>query len=228
MKIFLLDDVEIKIYKSHLAKKITISIRPTGTIRVTIPRYVSYLEAERFAQQKRDWIFTNLTKIEERESKLLQVNFTKRHQLIFESKPIFGIKVQVRNGIIKVSHNSELDQNSLEVREAVKKGILNALRKEAKEYLPPRLYELAVEHNLSYKRVSLKVMKTRWGSCSPSNNINLNIHLMQLPDHLIDYVLKHELIHTLKKNHSHAYWEELEKICPNSKALDRELKSYRI
>ena len=51
---------------------------------------------------------------------------------------------------------------------------------------------------------------------------------MRLPDHLIDYVLLHELVHTIHKNHSKKFWKHLEKLEPDAKSFDRELKDYRI
>ena len=68
--------------------------------------------------------------------------------------------------------------------------------------------------------------KTRWGSCSYENNINLNLHLMRLPNHLIDYVILHELVHTKIKNHSKDFWNLLDVVTGNAKNLDRELKNH--
>lgn len=232
MKTFLLDDIVIKIYKSALAKKITISIRPYRGVRITIPRYTSYSEAEKFAHQKREWIAENLKKINEYENHRVLTPpsgyVTRQHQLIIEPKAIAGVIVRVRQGTIRVKYNPELALESKAVRAAVNKGIQIALRKEANEHLPPRLSELAEKHRLPFAKVAIKNMKSRWGSCSGRNNINLTIHLMTLPDQLIDYVLLHELAHTIVKNHSKKYWEMLERICPNSKQLDKELKSHRI
>lgn len=232
MKTFLLDDVEIKIYKSSLARKITISIRPHRGVRITIPRYATYLEAEGFALRKRDWIAANLKKVtdlaNQAERNPVSGFVTKKHQLILEPKSTTGIKVRIQKGTILVKYNSELAQHSKEVRAAVNKGILLALKKEAVEYLPERLSELAKKCGLSYNNISIKNMKSRWGSCTGRNNINLTIHLMRLPDHLIDYVLLHELAHTIVKNHSKKYWETLERICADSKQMDKELKPHKI
>ena len=74
----------------------------------------------------------------------------------------------------------------------------------------------------------IKNNKTRWGSCSHRNNINLSLHLMRLPEHLIDYIIAHELVHTVHKNHSNKFWKDLENVFPGAKAADRELKDYRI
>ncbi|KAF0151427.1 MAG: hypothetical protein FD143_1906 [Ignavibacteria bacterium] len=229
MKAFLLDEIEIKIYKSHLSKKLSISIRPNGTIRITIPKYVPYSEAERFALQKKDWIFTNLKKLEERSNQehltVTSGYVTKNHKLVLTPHNKSGITVRVHNGIISVKYNELQNRNQAELKGAINEGVQMALKKEALEYLPQRLYELSVKHNLLYNYISIRNMKTRWGSCSFNNKISLNSHLMSLPNHLIDYVLLHELVHTKIKNHSLSFWALLESIFPNSKAYDKELKS---
>jgi hypothetical protein len=101
-------------------------------------------------------------------------------------------------------------------------------RKEAKDHLPLRVEALAAKHNFTYKNVAIKNSKTRWGSCSFDNNINLSLHLMRLPDHLVDYVILHELVHTKIKNHSSDFWQLLDIVSGDAKKLDREVKGYSI
>ena len=67
-------------------------------------------------------------------------------------------------------------------------------------------------------------MKSRWGSCSAKNNISLNILMSHLPKRLQDYIIIHELVHTLIKNHSENYWTFLDKVTGNAKGLHKELK----
>jgi len=106
---------------------------------------------------------------------------------------------------------------------------LKALRKKASEYLPDRLRMLAGLHGFTYTTLRISKSKSRWGSCSSKKNINLSLFLMKLPSHLIDYVLLHELCHTVEMNHSHKFWELLDRICGgNAKALRKELRTFHI
>lgn len=232
MKIFLLDDVEIKIYKSRLAKKIILSIRPSRGVRVTIPRYTAYFEAERFAVQKKEWIHETLKKMNDKidDSLLLPTSgfVTKHHELVLLPNNKSNNIVKIKEGKVIVKYDSSLKSDSKEIRYLIQKGINKALKKEADEYLPERLKQLSVNAQLPFNAVSIKNMKSRWGSCTGRNNINLTIHLMRLPEHLIDYVLMHELVHTIVKNHSRKYWQTLEFYCRNAKVLDKEFKKYRI
>ncbi|MCD6161322.1 MAG: M48 family metallopeptidase [candidate division Zixibacteria bacterium] len=96
----------------------------------------------------------------------------------------------------------------------------------AKERLFNRLKKLAKKHGFNYNNAAIRNQKTRWGSCSSKNNINLNISLVLLPPKLVDYVILHELVHTRIKNHSKEFWSELDKYVGGSLALRAEMKNY--
>ena len=100
-------------------------------------------------------------------------------------------------------------------------------RKIARKVLCRRIGELAQLHNFVYNRISIRKQKSRWGSCSSKDNINLNANLLHLPSELMDYVLLHELVHTRVKNHSKDFWDELETVVPNARQIDRKLKDYQ-
>ncbi len=100
---------------------------------------------------------------------------------------------------------------------------------QARAMLIGRLEEMARIHHMKYRKVSIKNQKTKWGSCSSKNSINLNINLVRLPDQLRDYVILHELVHTRIKNHGKEFWAELSKaIGGGAKELARKLRKYRL
>ena len=88
-----------------------------------------------------------------------------------------------------------------------------------------KMIQISNIHQLTFNKLIFKTLKSRWGSCSQNNTICLNNILYYLPDHLKKYIMLHELTHTKIKNHSSMFWEELEKICPNSKLKRRELRN---
>jgi predicted metal-dependent hydrolase len=103
------------------------------------------------------------------------------------------------------------------------------LRNRAINYLPDEINRLAKQHGLNYQAVKIRKSKTRWGSCSSKATINLSFYLMLLPSHLIEYVLLHELCHTIEMNHSVAFWALLDRHTNgNSKELRKELRKYHI
>ncbi|MGB5748700.1 MAG: YgjP-like metallopeptidase domain-containing protein [Desulfobacterales bacterium] len=99
-------------------------------------------------------------------------------------------------------------------------------RQAARRRLVDRLNYLAVKHGFQYNRVFIKNQKTRWGSCSGKNNINLNVNLVRLPDELIDYTILHELVHIRIKNHGQRFWDQLNRLQGDAKQLDQALNEY--
>jgi predicted metal-dependent hydrolase len=96
----------------------------------------------------------------------------------------------------------------------------------ARRVIVDRLDVLARRHGFDYNRVYVRNQKTRWGSCSAQNNINLNVNLIRLPGNLRDYVIFHELVHTRVKNHGPRFWEVLERYVPGCRRVDKQLNQY--
>lgn len=95
---------------------------------------------------------------------------------------------------------------------------------EEKSKLIKQVEHLAKKYGFTYFKVTLRIMKTRWGSCTTQNNISLNIGLIALPYELRDYIILHELVHTKIKNHGKEFWSELGNIIHNPKLLGRKLR----
>ena len=146
---------EIKISETRRARRVSLSVHPSGRIRLSFPPYISLKRALAFLESKVDWVEATLLKYKDRPT---------------TPKPT-------------------LDQIEL-------------LRHKAKDYLPQRLEELSRLTGLKYNKVTIRAARTKWGSCTAQNNISLSLDLMTLPNHLIDYVLIHELCHTIHHNHS--------------------------
>lgn len=130
-------------------------------------------------------------------------------------------------GFLDFAQQEEEKDDLKAIKEVVKEAIEKALKREAHNYLPRRLKELSDKHQLFYEGLSLRNTKTRWGSCTHDNKINLCIHMMKLPEHLIDYIMLHELAHTIEKNHSVHFWSLLsDLLARDAKSVDKELKDY--
>ena len=112
--------------------------------------------------------------------------------------------------------------NTQRARDAKKK----ILMKKAREYLPYRLEYYAKLYGYDYERCRLSHAATRWGSCSSSGTISLNIGLMNVPEVLRDYVILHELSHLNHMDHSAAFWAEVASHDPRYKEHRKKLKLF--
>ena len=219
--------------KNAKAKRISISIKPVKGIRVSIPNRESFEKAQEFVYLKADWIRTHSHKIQKPEEKATVYDHsrtyrTRYHTLSLEHHINNKFDTQIADGKIKVYYPAFREVTDQDVQEHIRKSVEEAYRLEAKEYLPQRLDYFARKFGLSYNKVFIKNTRTRWGSCSHVNNINLSLHLMRLPEALCDYVILHELAHTVEKNHGPRFWTLLDKISGDAKGLDNQLKNYKI
>ena len=98
------------------------------------------------------------------------------------------------------------------------------LRLRAEESLPRRTRELAEQTGLTPAGVRVTGAKTRWGSCSGKNRICLSWRLMENPKEVVDYVIIHELCHTVCHDHSKRFWALVESFLPDYRRLRRKLK----
>jgi predicted metal-dependent hydrolase len=110
---------------------------------------------------------------------------------------------------------------------ACRDALCRWLRRKAKATLVPRLAEVSQEHRLGYERASVRQQKSRWGSCSRRGTISLNANLLFLSAPLVDYVLLHELCHTVEMNHSPRFWTLLGYHDPDCKAHRKALRQAR-
>lgn len=103
---------------------------------------------------------------------------------------------------------------------------LQSLKARARAYILPRARSLALSLNIGTDaRFGVTAARTRFGSCSQSNSINFSCFLALYPDECIDYVIIHELCHTVHKNHSRAFYSLLEQYLPDRKERERLLRT---
>ena len=103
---------------------------------------------------------------------------------------------------------------------------IKLLTTRAKRIIPQRVRYYANLMGVEYGRITIRMQKSRWGSCSGKGNLNFNCLLMRTPDEIIDYVVVHELCHLKEMNHSPRFWAEVEKVIPDYKERRKWLKDH--
>ncbi len=114
-------------------------------------------------------------------------------------------------------------RGDLEHKKSVFALLENFFKDYAWSYLKQKLDQYSEQFNLPYKRLTVRAQKTRWGSCSAKKNINLNYRLLFIDEKLLDYILAHELVHTVQMNHSAAFWSHLESLMADARVRDRQV-----
>ena len=96
----------------------------------------------------------------------------------------------------------------------------------AREYFPKRAAHFQQFTGGTYSRITIRDQKTRWGSCSARGTLSFNWRLMLAPPAILDYVVVHELCHLTHMNHSPAFWQAVEAVCPDYRDSRRWLKEH--
>ncbi|HEU0220111.1 MAG TPA: SprT family zinc-dependent metalloprotease [Gallionella sp.] len=106
----------------------------------------------------------------------------------------------------------------------IEQVVVHWYRHEAERLFAERVAHYAALLNVVPHTVKLSAAKTQWGCCTARGTVRLNEQLIRLPLHLVDYVVVHELAHLREMNHSAAFWEVVQSVCPDYVKLRRELK----
>ena len=225
-KNFTLDSgLDITVYKRQTSRHLRLSIGPSGEVRVSIPRWVPYAAGLEFAKAREAWI-----REQHRPAGPLRHGQAvgKGHHLQFVAKPnLAKASSRVRGTDVLISYPAGADPASPPIQKIAQEACIRSLRLQAQQLLPQRLAALADKHSFDYKSVTVKRLKSRWGSCDQQTHIVLNLFLMQLPWELIDYVLLHELTHTRILRHGADFWRTLRTVSPEAPALKRRLREYQ-
>lgn len=220
-------------YKNKKAAAIKIILKPDKPIRVTVPERTSFKDAERFLVSKKLWIKENFEKINKLQPSKTVFDETTEfkthyHSLSIKKHNNNSCKYIIKDNLLEFYYPFTHDVRHISVQQSIYLSIIETLRLEAKNYLPQRVKELSEKYNLKYRKIFIKNLKSRWGSCSSNNNINFNLHIMRLPKLLADYVILHELAHIKEKNHGKSFWDLLDSFMPNAKFMNKELKKYSV
>ena len=216
----------IIVARNARARRIILRARPDG-IHITVPTYARQSDIEKAITE----CVPKLLQRRPTEEAVIDLTFRiESNNFIFyieeHDSDIFQLRYKGKETVLLCPKDTDYQNR----QEWMRKAVTTAVLRRAKELLPPRLKQLAQEKGFTYNRCIVKNGHTRWGSCSTKGNINLNMHLVQLPNELIDYVLLHELCHTVEMNHSERFWTLLDSVTAPAKAkeLRKKLKEYKM
>ncbi len=221
-----LDDIEFEIRRGDKFRHISLRMAPGKGIWVNLPRGYSESDALELVRKNRDWIDRHLAKFAKSYSGVRYLAGGEYRSRLHTLRIIVGQTSSytiVRRGYnvtLYVPPTADADM----VHDAAKGAMKRIYRHECRIILPDRVKALALRYGFIYNKLTFRDNISNWGSCSFRNNISLNINLMKFSDEVIDYVIIHELCHTIEKNHSERFWSLVERYCPNYKSLRKELK----
>lgn len=215
---------KITVRRSARASQVRIRVAPDGTLRASLPLYAPMMLVKRLLKTSRAELRQILSESTPTKQYTDGMQIGKSHSLSVQPTSVSNFKVSRRGQQIIIQLPSGKGLNDADVSRAIRDAIISALRLEAKSYLPKRLSFLAQKYGLRYQNIRFSHASGRWGSCSSSGTISLNIALMKLPFELIDYVIIHELCHTKQMNHSPEFWNLVSLADPDYKQHRKDIK----
>lgn len=211
-----MDNYKITINKEN-RKTLVIKITPFGQVEVYAPTSMPDDKILEFINQKRSWISSKLTQKERINDEFNQIINGEKILLYGKSCLI----IPSNHLSLTQNYNLFIDKNA-EIDRQIKAFCTNLCNKE----LTQKVKEISDKLELNYAKIKFSNAKSKWGSCDKNNEIMLNWRLIMLPSPLIEYVIIHELCHTIHFDHSKAFWHKVSTYLPNYKQLREELAKY--
>ena len=213
---------EIKLYKRRGTRNLRLRINHQGEVSISLPMWAPYGSAIAFAKEKQSWILE-----QKRPPQLLTPNsqIGKNHRLLFQPATARDVKARVGPTTIVVNLPDAMSFDHPAAQKSATLASIRALKRQGNNLLPQRVRSIASSHGFQFKTVTIKQLKGRWGSCNQQGDIVLNCYLMQLPWHLIDYVILHELMHTKIMAHGAPFWVALDEHVSNLSEIRKVMRT---
>lgn len=208
------------ILKRCKRKSIGLTIDHQG-LRISVPLHTALPHVDAVLRQKADWITQKLDQWQNKKSLVPVWAYDTSYPLLGEPWCI----TQKPTGEIEMALHfaDNPPQVTLPPRQ-IEIFVMNWYQQQAITCFKERIANYAQKLGLPAPPFRLSQAKTRWGSCNNRGFINLNWRLIQLPLHLIDYVVAHELAHLIEMNHSKAFWARVESVYPGYRSARKELR----
>ncbi len=201
----------IKVIRSR-RKTVELRITPDAVLIVRVPVFISNADIEKIILKHSEWIEKNLKIAEKRNSEVPDKKFVSGEKFLYLGKH-YTLEI-VKNQLEPLVFNGRFLLSEKSVPNA-KQEFVKWYKKAAFEILSERVKYFSEISRLSFNKVGITNAKKRWGSCSRKKNLNFSYRLVMAPLPIIDYVVVHELAHTVQMNHSKKFWEIVRNILPN-------------
>ena len=206
-------------------RTIGISVHPSGNVTVRIPRHATALQAEEILNRKLSWVLKHKQQFEETAKRTPEKRFIDGEKLFFLGEE-HTLRVSVDpNAKNEIAKNGNFIHINCENETLAKPLLQQWLHEQAKEKFPaiiaPLLEQFRERYHLSPAKITIKWMKSRWGSCSAKRSISLNSRLIMASPRCIEHVFAHELCHLVHMNHSKSFYDTLTEFMPDWKERKR-------
>lgn len=207
---------DIQVIRSN-RRSIALQIKPDATLLVKAPQKISQRQIDTFITEHKDWIDKHIALVKKR----MQPSRKEGEY------PYLGMAVALTPGNytqIAVQEDKLLFPQGLLFRKD--KELTNWYIKQAEEIISRQLEKYAREMKTSYTSVMLSDTRSKWGSCTHDNRLQFSWRLVMAPLLVLNYVVIHELAHTMEKNHTQMFWMKVRSVNPSYRQQIKWLKEH--
>jgi len=221
-------------YSLHRAsrKNLRVVVNPDLAVTVYAPRRAAIRDIEKAVTQKAHWIAKTLDKVEAYHPLPSPKKYISGETFVYLGRQYRLKVVEGESQPAKLSGRYlrvwTLDRNDKEgVKKCVEQWYREHARSTFKRYLVKCL-AVTSRHGVPAPTLCVRSMKRRWGSCAASGRITLNVRLVQVPAHCIEYVIMHELCHLRHHNHSPSFYRLLTRCQPDWRSRKETLDQFKL
>lgn len=214
------ESVQYVLHRSRGRRRISLSVDERG-LRVGAPLRASLREIESVLQHHARWVINKLAVWRERRAPARR--WESGETLYHLGQPL---KLEIDAGAREVALAAGMLRIVTPDRspDAVAALTRQWLREQALEHFCERIAHFGARMAAQVSVVRLSNARSRWGSCHVNGRVSLNWRLIHMPQHLIDYVVVHELAHLREMNHSPRFWAVVGGVIPDCVARRREMR----
>ena len=200
-------------------KHARLRVHEDGSVRLYVPQNFTEQDISKVLEMKASWIASKQHYFKQKGKILLRRN----ELLLFGNRYTYFFSSQYKNKVVvnEESKTIQARRNLLDIN--IQEQWLKSV---AKKYIYPRVAELSENLLLPFNRLFLRSQKSKWGNCSADKNISINWRIIKAPAFVIDYVIIHELCHTLIMKHTVKFETLLNSHCPDYKQAQAWLEKY--
>jgi len=204
-------------------RTIALIVNNDGRLIVRAPLRATQKQILQVVDRKADWIKSKQELVKTRNAQFVPKAYANGEEFLYLGK-FYKLLIQGdTKHPLRLGDQFYISKKDLARAELVfKKWYID----QAKKVITGRVDNYAAIHGFLYHQVKITSAQTRWGSCSPSGNLNFSWRLVMAPMQVIDYVVIHELVHLQVKNHSNRFWDKVKVILPGYAQQLKWLKIY--
>lgn len=211
-----------KIIKSN-RKSISLQICDDTSLLVRVPLKIKRNDIEKIICKHSRWIEKKIKEINSRDVKFTQKKFIDGENFLYLGS-VYPLKIRSSNEqtypLLFNKGCFSLSERVIDIRTA----FLFWYKQEAKKLIFQSVKYYAQQNGLDYNKIKISNAQKQWGSCTSSNNLYFSWRIIMAPYSVMNYVVVHELVHIIEKNHSKNFWKKVHSILPDYKIQRNWLK----